>query len=153
MNFEIERKFLIDADLTLIEQNCDNPQHITQGYIVRGETEVRIRVIRSHHGTMHHELTIKRGSGINRAEATLADMLWKEGQLLYELATHEVRKRRYYYDAWDIDLYEDGTIIAEIELQSENAPYDIPEWLNPYVVEEVTGNPEYSNANLAKPRP
>jgi len=40
----------------------------------------------------------------------------------------------------------DGLIIAELELISESEEFDKPPWLG----DEVTGNPEYYNANLLK---
>ena len=50
---------------------------------------------------------------------------------------------------FEIDVFHDkneGLIIAEIELFSEDEPFDKPEWLGA----EVTGKPEYYNANLIK---
>ena len=47
------------------------------------------------------------------------------------------------------DVFHDkneGLVIAEIELSSEDEIFDKPEWLG----EEVTGKPEYSNSNLIK---
>lgn len=65
----------------------------------------------------------------------------------------KVIKTRYLIPAgrhtFEVDVFHDkneGLIIAEIELASENEPFDIPEWLG----EEVTGNPGYYNANLIK---
>jgi adenylate cyclase len=50
---------------------------------------------------------------------------------------------------FEIDVFHDkneGLVIAEIELSSEDEKFEKPEWLG----EEVTGNPEYYNANLIK---
>lgn len=38
----------------------------------------------------------------------------------------------------------DGLVLAEIELGDEHEPYSRPEWLG----EEVTGQPQYYNANM-----
>jgi CYTH domain-containing protein len=48
---------------------------------------------------------------------------------------------------WEVDVFHgknEGLIIAEIELNSENEPYEKPDWVG----EEVTGNPAYYNSNL-----
>jgi adenylate cyclase len=50
---------------------------------------------------------------------------------------------------FEVDVFHDkneGLIIAEIELVSEDEQFDIPDWLG----EEVTGNPDYYNSNLIK---
>ena len=39
-----------------------------------------------------------------------------------------------------------GLTLAEIELQSENQHFEIPEWIG----EEVSGDPRYFNSNLVK---
>lgn len=48
---------------------------------------------------------------------------------------------------WEVDEFHgnnEGLVIAEIELQTENDSFDIPEWIG----EEVTGRPEYYNSSL-----
>jgi adenylate cyclase len=48
---------------------------------------------------------------------------------------------------WEVDVFHDkneGLIIAEIELTSEDEDFEKPVWLG----EEVTGKPQYYNANL-----
>jgi adenylate cyclase len=50
---------------------------------------------------------------------------------------------------WEVDVFHDkneGLIIAEIELGSDNESFEKPEWLG----EEVTGRREYYNAYLIK---
>jgi adenylate cyclase len=50
---------------------------------------------------------------------------------------------------WEIDVFQGddrGLVIAEIELQHENEVLEKPNWLG----REVTSDPRYSNANLAK---
>jgi adenylate cyclase len=65
----------------------------------------------------------------------------------------KIEKTRYIVPSgrhkFEVDVFHDkneGLIIAEIELSSENEQFDKPEWLG----EEVTGKPEYYNANLIK---
>jgi len=50
---------------------------------------------------------------------------------------------------FEIDVFHEkneGLIVAEIELGSEDEYFDKPDWLG----EEVTGNPAYFNSNLTK---
>ena len=39
-----------------------------------------------------------------------------------------------------------GLIVAEVELESEDQSYEKPEWIS----EEVTGDPKYFNSNLVQ---
>lgn len=48
---------------------------------------------------------------------------------------------------WEVDVFhgrKEGLVLAEIELGDENEPFTRPEWLG----EEVTGQPQYYNANM-----
>jgi CYTH domain-containing protein len=50
---------------------------------------------------------------------------------------------------WEIDEFlgeNQGLIVAEVELESENQEFPKPDW----VLEEVTGDPRYFNSNLIK---
>jgi len=65
----------------------------------------------------------------------------------------KIVKTRYLIPAgehnFEVDVFHDkneGLIIAEIELSSDDEEFEIPDWLG----EEVTGNPAYYNANLIK---
>ena len=64
-----------------------------------------------------------------------------------------IEKNRYKVDygtlTWEVDEFSgdnEGLIVAEVELQSEDQLFDLPEW----VTEEVTTDPRYYNANLIK---
>jgi CYTH domain-containing protein len=48
---------------------------------------------------------------------------------------------------WEVDEFlgvNDGLIVAEVELQSEDQSFPKPDWIG----EEVTDDPKYFNANL-----
>jgi CYTH domain-containing protein len=50
---------------------------------------------------------------------------------------------------WEVDEFSgdnQGLIVAEVELQSEDQQFSKPAW----VAEEVTGDPRYFNSNLIK---
>jgi CYTH domain-containing protein len=62
-----------------------------------------------------------------------------------------IEKSRYKIDfggfVWEVDeFYGDnqGLIVAEVELESEDQKFEIPGWIG----EEVTGDPKYFNSNL-----
>jgi CYTH domain-containing protein len=65
-----------------------------------------------------------------------------------------VRKRRYRIPAgdltWEIDQFLDrDLVLAEVELAAVDTPVVPPDWLQPYLVREVTGEAEYENRQLA----
>jgi CYTH domain-containing protein len=71
---------------------------------------------------------------------------------------HRVRKRRYLVEdgdlTWEIDEFVDmPLVLAEVELPTEATAVELPGWLAPLVIEEVTGRPEYLNVNLARNGP
>ena len=65
-----------------------------------------------------------------------------------------VRKSRYRVPAgeliWEIDQFLDrDLVLAEVELAAADTPVVPPEWLQPYLVREVTGEVEFENRHLA----
>ncbi|HEX2359431.1 MAG TPA: CYTH domain-containing protein [Solirubrobacterales bacterium] len=144
---EVERKFIVDTppDLTGV---ASDP--IEQGYLAVGaDGEVRLR----RRGD-DRVLTVKRGSGLSRAEEEIEldpaqfERLWPltEGRRL--------RKRRHVIPHDDLrielDVYEDeleGLRVAEVEFPDERAAgeFDPPPWLG----RDVTGEEAYLNENLA----
>ena len=62
-------------------------------------------------------------------------------------------KTRYIIEAkeddlkWEVDVFHgrlEGRVLAEIELSDEDEAFERPDWLG----EEVTGQPQYYNANM-----
>ncbi len=48
---------------------------------------------------------------------------------------------------WEVDAFageNEGLVVAEVELEDENAPIEKPDWVG----EEVTGDARYYNSNL-----
>ena len=54
--------------------------------------------------------------------------------------------------AWAIDAFldRDGVFFAEIELASPDEAVEIPDWLAPALVREVTEEAGFTNLDLAK---
>jgi CYTH domain-containing protein len=122
-----------------------------QGYLAEGESTVRVRV-QGDKGM----LTIKgKTRGLSRLEFEYAIPLQDAEHMLDELCGKPlIEKHRYLYqaangDTWEVDEFHgenEGLIVAEIELPSEAAAYEKPEWLG----EEVSHDSRYFNVNLAK---
>jgi CYTH domain-containing protein len=52
---------------------------------------------------------------------------------------------------WSIEQFLDrDLVLAQVQLAGEETALPVPEWLEPYVVREVTGEREYSNRALAR---
>ncbi|MGB3590443.1 MAG: CYTH domain-containing protein [Nonlabens sp.] len=146
---EIERKFLVKN--TSFLDGCSG-LNIKQGYLSTDpERTVRIR----QYGDTGF-LTIKGASnksGMSRSEwekeLLLSDLeeLWP---LCLESIIHKTRYRLN-HDAmiWEVDIFHDdnnGLILAEVELESENQSIELPDWIK----EEVTGDKKYYNSYLSK---
>ena len=146
---EIERKFLVSNDSWLC--NVSDVMAIEQMYLVNdGVKNVRIRKSEER-GRVVHYLTIKScNSGMSRAEIEhmISDI---EYATLKELADQgSISKRRFAVahgeDKWEVDVFDDGLVLAEIELISEDYDLNLPPWVG----EEVTDKKEYYNADMAK---
>ncbi|SHF20235.1 CYTH domain-containing protein [Bacteroides luti] len=146
---EIERKFLVKGEFKSLAYS---QSHIVQGYIssAHGRT-VRIR-IRDEKGY----LTIKgasNASGMSRYEWE-KEIPFNEAQELMKLCEPGIiDKTRYLVKSgkhtFEVDEFygeNDGLILAEVELNSEDELYEKPSFID----EEVTGDIRYYNSNLMK---
>lgn len=149
MDQEIERKFLVRGQFKHL---ADSSYDIIQGYLSSvPERTVRVR-IRGEEAF----LTIKgisNESGLSRFE--WEKKIAKEDALkLIKLCESGVIEKKRYLISVDKHTYEvdefygdnDGLIVAEIELRSEDEIFTKPDWLG----EEVTGEEKYYNAALSR---
>ena len=52
---------------------------------------------------------------------------------------------------WEIDQFLDrDLVIADVVVAGRDAPVPLPEWLQPYIVREVTGDGAYTSPALAR---
>lgn len=149
MATEIERKFIVEGDFSA---DVYDSQRIVQGYICSqpGRT-VRVR-IRGEKGY----LTIKGPSdtkGLSRYEFEREIPLADAEQLLTLCEPGAIDKVRHLVRAgqhtWEVDVFHganEGLIMAEIELTSEDEPFDKPAWIG----KEVSGDRRYYNSMLTK---
>ena len=144
---EIERKFLVAHQAW---RESVNTIHVfKQGYLsYDSERTVRVRATE-----VTGYLTIKGiTEGLTRDEfeyeIPLADAL----ALLQLCERPAIEKKRYIVPNgahdWEVDVFEgvnEGLVVAEIELGSEDEAFDKPNWLG----NEVSGDRKYSNSALS----
>lgn len=148
MGKEIERKFLVKGDAW---RQLAKGVPYRQGYLSTvKERTVRVRTVGD-----RGFLTIKGVTvGATRAEYEYEIPLQDANEMLTNLCEKPlIEKNRYTIDlgpvTWEIDEFfgdNQGLIVAEVELQDEAQKLDFPPWIG----EEVTGQPQYFNANLIK---
>ena len=143
---EIERKFLVDSSKL---PTLPKGMVLKQGYIPTGSTAtVRARISND-----QAFLTLKgRATGLTRSEFEYPIPVEDAQQILNELCTHPlIEKTRYLIPygehTWELDVFEgenEGLVVAEIELESENEAFELPVW----VTEDVSHDTRYRNSNL-----
>ncbi len=147
---EIERKFLVKNDD--FKKEAFKSTRIVQGYLSSvPERTVRVRI----KGDKGY-LTVKgigNESGASRFEWEIEIPKKDAEDLLKICEPGVIDKTRYLVKAGDLvfevdEFYGDneGLILAEIELQSEDQTFEKPAWLG----REVTGDPRFYNAMLMK---
>lgn len=148
MALEVERKFLVNRDLWRPRKDG---VAFRQGYLSR--VEDRVVRVRANGGAAF--LTIKgRTSNVSRLEFEYPIPLGDAQTMLDMLCERPLIEKTRYEEVdgghiWTVDVFQgenDGLIIAEIELASENERFDRPAWLG----REVSGDPRYFNSELSK---
>ncbi|HSM61273.1 MAG TPA: CHAD domain-containing protein, partial [Longimicrobiales bacterium] len=151
-DIELERKYLLSR---LPPEAPEHPRReIEQGYLPGTRLRERVRRIREG-GAERYVRCVKLGSGVRRIEVQeeagrdVFEGLWpltegrRVAKIRYRVADGDL--------LWEIDRFTDrDLVLAEVELPSEDVRPELPGWLAPYVVREVTGEPEYLNVNLAR---
>lgn len=149
MKQEIERKFLVKDDRWRAE--ADAGVSCRQGYLSSGASGVTVRVrLMGESGF----LTIKGSSkGISRDELEY-EIPAADAEYMIETLCDDrvVSKMRYIliYKGlrWEVDEFSgknSGLVLAEIELEAENQPFETPLWLG----QEVSFDRRYTNAALS----
>ena len=147
MGKEIERKFLIDQQKW---DNLNKPEGklFRQGYLLTDKDKtIRVRATET-----KGFLTIKGQTiGATRLEYEYEIPVTEATELLDNFAVSELSKTRYeikFNDKlWEVDVFSGdnlGLIVAEIELESEDETFDLPDWVSTEVTEEA----KYYNSNL-----
>jgi CYTH domain-containing protein len=149
---EIERKHLLRA-LPPLPPGTETVD-VEQGWLPGERLQERLRRVRKD-GRAEHWRTVKLGRGLTRVEveepcdAALFERLWPltEG-LRVTKRRHVVREGGH---AFEIDEFQDrDLVLLEVELASADEEVELPGWLAPFVVREVTGEDAYVNRRLAR---
>lgn len=167
MGVEIERRFLVKMNqeelMKILGVDADDGGiHITQGYLLSSpEKSIRIRRSRTNH-IDEGFITVKgKKTGASGSEFEYPIQGSIAQQMISDLCdpAKVIHKVRYRYLAalgvrpgirhlwWEVDIFDganQGLIIVEIELPSEDFDIEIPEWVD----EEITSDSRYSNARL-----
>jgi len=149
MSTETERKFLVKGDF---KKEAIGEIHITQGYLsVDPSKTIRIRI-----ADADAYLTVKspgKSGLLARGEWEFRIPVKDAMELMDICLPGRVIKTRYIIPSgrhkFEVDVFHDkneGLIIAEIELESEDDIFNRPDWLG----EEVTGDPRYYSSMLIK---
>lgn len=150
MALEIERKFLIKDDS--FKAQAFACSHIIQGYIgTKPGRTVRIRI-----RDEKAYLTIKGPAGkagLSRYEFETEIAVSDAKDLLLLCEPGIIDKHRYLVKSpdgqhtWEVDVFHgdnDGLVMAEIELRSEDDSFEKPDFIG----REVTGDRRYYNGHL-----
>jgi len=146
MGIEIERKFLTTQNAW---RELGSPVPYKQGYLVSdGQRTVRVRVA----GDQGY-ITIKGPtSGASRSEFEYRIPVDEANELFLLCALPIIEKFRteviYEGKLWEVDEFlgaNQGLVMAEIELSSEDESFALPPWIGA----EVTGDRRYYNSQLA----
>lgn len=144
---EIERKFLVDLKKW---KPTDEGKKIEQGYLsVEQGRVVRVRI-----AGQNAFLTIKgKTHEISRTELEYEIPVEDAKVLLQMCLDVPIQKTRFIEmvngHKWEIDIFEganQGLVMAEIELKSEDQKFDLPEW----VLNEVSYDHRFFNSWLSK---
>jgi adenylate cyclase len=149
MPTEVERKFLVTGDGWRRQARPGTP--FRQGYLnTPGRSSVRVRIEGE-----RANLNIKSAvPGIRRREYEYPIPLHDAQELLDELCEGPIiEKVRYHVPhaghTWEVDVFggaNEGLVVAELELEHEEEPFERPDWLG----EEVSHDQRYYNVSLVK---
>lgn len=166
---EIERVYLLRAAPDIPPSAVTDTWRIEQGYFTAPSDDAsptpastrglpqpgRLRRITHPDGRIACFHTIKHGQGLVRVEEEHPitndefEHLWPrtEGLRLRKTRTRAVHDGL----TWEIDRFDDlPLLLAEVELPRAEMMPAVPPWLEPLIVREVTEEPRFRNANLAR---
>ncbi len=160
---EIERKFLIHyPDLEELRRRCKETREITQTYLKKAAPEagvIRLRMQTVGGETRYIRTEKRKLTDMTRVEIE-TDLTKEEYEAQLRLADPNlqvIRKTRWCVEfggkLLEIDLFPfwQDKAFLEIELESEDAPFAIPDFI--HVIREVTDDPRYTNRALAEKLP
>jgi len=147
---EIERKFLVNS--LAFKDEAFKQTRIIQGFLSTNKKRtVRVRLKGEQGFLTIKGLSSKNGLSrfewekeISKTEAENLLKLCNKGSI--EKIRYEVKVDNHIFEIDEFFGDNEGLILAEVELQSEDETFTKPKWLG----EEVTGDIKYYNARLSK---
>ncbi len=160
--YEIERKYLIEyPDLSWLESlpNCEKVDIIQTYLKVDAAEEVRVRQRGSDGHYIYYQTRKQKVNNYKRLQSERRINKDEYLNLLMNAdpSLGQIRKDRYcltYHNQYfEIDVYPfwNDKAIMEIQLHNLNDPIEFPDQIK--IIKEVTDDPEYKNASLARHRP
>jgi len=148
MGYEIERKFLVNGDY---KSHAYQSMPIKQGYLsLSGISVIRVR-IKGEKAYVTIKSALVEGT-IKRHEWEYEIPVEDAEEMLQLCEDAVIDKTRYLIRAgkhtFEVDEFygdNEGLLIAEVELENEDEPFEMPDWLGP----EVTGNVRYYKSFLS----
>jgi CHAD domain-containing protein/CYTH domain-containing protein len=149
---EIERRFLLRRVPATAQAFAE--QEVEQGWLPGTRRVERVRPLRQADQPITYRTNKSTtGTAPTAPEGQVDQVLFEE---IWPLtAGRRVRKRRYvipdYGLQWKIDQFLDrDLVLAEVAASGDSARVPLPEWLEPYVVREVTGERAFTDRALAR---
>lgn len=147
MHTEIERKFLTTNSLFM--EQAVRVMNIRQGYVgTPGKGEARVSIRDNKAWVM-----IKSNNRLSRLEYEIPIPKEDAEKLLAETCGRVISKTRYIIPEgklkWEVDVFhgeDEGLVLAEIELPSEDTVFSKPDWIG----KEVTDDSIYYNSSLSE---
>ena len=149
MATEIERKFLVKNDAW--RDAVYKQSRYRQGYLANSDgASVRVRVADGKGYLNIKSMTL----GVRRLEYEYVIPEVEANEMLSELCQGPLIDKvrhliRHGSHVWELDVFEGdnaGLVVAEIELSSEDEPFELPDWAG----SEVSEDPRYYNVCLVK---
>jgi CYTH domain-containing protein len=156
---EIERKFLLRSapSAAVLAAHGAVPRRLEQVYLVDPPAGRRIRRIDHADGRIEYRLTIKRrlrAFAYHEEEERIDAARYESLLLQADPAGRPIRKVRHVVphgrQVLEIDVFETppGLVLLEVELEQDDEPVELPAWVGEW--REVTGDPAYMNASIAR---
>ncbi|MFK8183264.1 MAG: CYTH domain-containing protein [Phormidesmis sp.] len=154
---EIERKFLVRSDRwqAFVAATAPMGTAYCQGYIATAIAGQSVRVrIAGEQGFLTIKGPVQGKQGLTRTEFEYAIPVRDAQEMLETLCERPfISKTRYRLTlgevVWEVDEFKGdnaGLMVAEVELRSEEQPFERPNWLGA----EVSGDARYYNSSLVK---
>ena len=149
---EIERKFLLHQLPPEVQRRP--ALQIRQGYLPGVRLVERLREVRTD-GASAWFRTVKASGGLVRLEVEEETSRELFEEIWPLTAGRRILKRRYRVPdgglTWEVDEFLDRELVlAEVELPTPDTPAQPPGWLAPLITREVTDEPAFGNARLAR---